>query len=112
MTHVATRSFTSSKFGAFKEGQKVDVPADAINAWKKSGLIREGKEPDRPLDAGRKSPASRPARVSRPTTANESENGETQGQGEPSLSSTARSDSQDGPTSSTQPTHNGGETTT
>lgn len=112
MSHIATRSFTSSKFGAFKEGQKVDVPADALIAWKKSGLVREAKEPERPLDAGRKSSASRPARASRATTASELVVGDPPLRDVLQSSSTAHSDSLAGPMSSTQPTPNGGETTT
>lgn len=110
--YVATRYFKTSKYGEFREGQKVDVPADAIAAWKKSGLIREAKEPERPLGAGKKSPSSRPGRASRATTATESAIGEIKELDEASSPSTFLSESPDAPMSSTQPTSNGGETTT
>lgn len=113
MPYIATRDFKSSKHGQFREGKQVDVPTDAIVAWKKSGLIREDKEPERPLvPAGRKSSASRPARASRQTIAIESEPGETQAGDEALSSSTSASDLPDGLTSSTPPTLHGGDSTT
>ena len=113
MTYVATRDFNSSKHGEFKEGKTVKVPDEVIAAWKKSGLVREEKEPARPLaPAGRKSPASRPARASRATTASELVVGDPPLRDVLQSSSTAHSDSLAGPMSSTQPTPNGGETTT
>lgn len=112
MTYVATRSFRSTPYGEFREGDPVNVPEDAIKAWKRSGLIREAKVDKAPLAlrGGRPRASSRLDRASTNPTSILSNNGESEPETESSRS-TGHGSLPRGATCSTPQTENGGNDT-
>jgi hypothetical protein len=108
----AIRDINSRTRPSFKAGEVFEIDSEAGKAWVKSGLAKEYTPPAVKPRAGRKSPASRPVPASLPPIAPSFEGGETEPQAEPSSPSTSAFDSLHGLTFSTQPTSNGGDSTT